>query len=183
MLARAGWAQPAITVTIPAANKTSAPRNSTVAVRFTQVLGAGAAGALRVFSNERGGLRTGTSGVVAVSGQELLFTPAFDFRSGETVKVSVTRAAQSSSGTLAAAKMFQFTAAATGGSGIFSGGAVPVGRNPYNVTMADVDNDGDVDMLSPDFGVASVSIRLNNGSGVFGGGSNPTPAWAASPVA
>ncbi len=70
--------------------------------------------------------------------------------------------------------MFQFTTAATGGSGIFSGGAVAVGSNPYNVTMADVDNDGDVDMLSPDFGVASVSIRLNNGSGVFGGGSNPS---------
>ena len=174
LLVGTGWAQPVVTAIIPAANKTSAPRNTAVTVRFTQALGAGSAAGLRVFSNERGGLRTGNSGAVAVSGQDLTFVPAFDFRPGETVKVSVTRAVQGGGGALAAAKMFQFTAAAIGGSGIFSGGAVPVGSNPYNVTMADVDNDGDVDMLSPDFGVASVSVRLNNGSGVFGNGSNPS---------
>ena len=174
LLAGTSRAQPVVTITTPLANQASAPRNGAVAVRFTQALGAGSAAALRVFSNERGGLRTGNSGVVALSGQDLTFVPAFDFRPGETVKVSVTRAAQSSGGALAAAKMFQFTAAAAGGSGIFSGGVVPVGSSPYNVTMADVDNDGDVDLLSPDFGVASVSIRLNNGSGVFGGGSNPS---------
>jgi len=71
--------------------------------------------------------------------------------------------------------MFQFTAAATEGNGIFSvGSEVGTGANPYNVTMADVDNDGDLDMVSPTFGGASVSIRLNNGSGSFSGGSDPS---------
>ena len=167
-------AQPVVTTITPVPNQTSAARNSAITVRFTQLLSVGSGAALRVFSGERGGLRTGNSGGTTTSGSALTFAPTFDFRPGETVKVSVTRAAQSSGGALASAKMFQFTAAATGGSGVFSGGAVAVGSNPYNVTMADVDNDGDVDMLSPDFGVASVSIRLNNGSGVFGGGSNPS---------
>ncbi|MBO2009116.1 T9SS type A sorting domain-containing protein [Hymenobacter negativus] len=72
-------------------------------------------------------------------------------------------------------QLFQFTAAATGGYGTFSGGSDPsVGSSPYNVAVADVDNDGDLDLLSPTFSGASVSVRLNNGSGTFGGGSNPS---------
>ena len=172
--ATTGLAQPIITGVTPIANTVIAPRNSTVAVQCSQPLSAGSAAALRVFSNQRGGLRTGSSGSTSVSGNRLTFVPTYDFKPGETVKVSVTTAAQSASGALAVPRMFQFTAAATGGSGIFSGGSTPAGYNPYNVTMADVDNDGDLDIVAPAFGGASVSIRLNNGSGVFGGGSDPS---------
>jgi hypothetical protein len=130
--------------------------------------------ALRIFSSQRGGMRSGTSGTVTVNNDALTFSPSADFRPGEVVKVSVTRAAQSSSGVLALPRTFQFTAAATGGYGTFSGGSDPsVGSNPYNVTVADVDNDGDLDLLTPTFGGASVSVRMNNGSGVFSGGTNP----------
>ena len=167
------FAQLAINASSPTPNLSSVPRNSAVTIGFNQPLGAGAGVALRVFSSQRGGLRPGNSGTVAVVGNQLVFNPAYDFKPGETVKVSVTTAAQSAAGSLAAPRMFQFTAAATGGSGRFSGSGTPVGSSPYNVAMADVDNDGDLDMVAPDFGGASVSIRLNNGSGVFSGGSNP----------
>ena len=168
-----GFAQLAITSVSPSPNLSRAARNSIVAIGFSQPLNTSSAAALRVFSSQRGGLRSGNSGGVAVAGNQLTFAPGYDFKPGETVRVSVTQAAQSSSGALANPRLFQFTAAATGGSGRFSGSGTPVGSSPYNVAMADVDNDGDLDMIAPDFGAASVSIRLNNGNGVFSGGSNP----------
>jgi hypothetical protein len=141
-------AQPTITIALPSANSNTAARNSAVTVGFSQLLNAGSATGLRVFSNQRGGLRTGNSGTTAISGNTVSFVPTYDFRPGETVKVSVTTAAQTSGGVLAVPKVFQFTAAVTGGSGIFTRTNVPAGASPYNVTMADVDNDGDLDMLS-----------------------------------
>ena len=167
------FAQLAITTTSPTPNLSSAARNSRVTVGFNQPPSSGAAAALRVFSSQRGGLRTTGSGSVAVVGNQLVFSPTYDFKPGETVRMSVTTAVQSSGGALVSPRMFQFTAAATGGTGRFSNSLTSVGPNPYNVAMADVDNDGDLDMVSPDFGGASVSIRLNNGSGVFSNGSNP----------
>ena len=168
-------AQPTVVAVSPTTNQKAAVRTTSVAVRFSQNLTTGSETALRVFSSQRGGLRTNTSGITTLDNNQLTFAPSYDFRSGETVPVGVTTAARSSAGALAGPRLFQFTAAATGGYGTFSGGSDPdVGSNPYNVTMADVDNDGDLDLLSPSFGGASVSVRLNNGSGTFSGGSDPS---------
>ncbi|GAB3578299.1 FG-GAP-like repeat-containing protein [Hymenobacter daeguensis] len=168
-------AQPVISTVTPTRNQNTVVRTSPVTVQFSQNLTTGSTAALRVFSGQRGGLRSGNSGTVTVNNDALIFSPSFDFRPGETVKVSVTTAAQSSSGALAVPRLFQFTAAATGGYGTFSGGSAPgVGSNPYNVAVADVDNDGDLDLLTPTFGGAAVSVRLNNGSGIFSGGSDPS---------
>ena len=69
--------------------------------------------------------------------------------------------------------MYQFTTAVTGGNGTFTDGAeVSVGSNPYIVLTADIDGDGDLDLLTPNFTGNSVSIRLNNGSGAFSGVNN-----------
>ena len=175
LLAFSASAQPIINAVTPAPNQKAVVRTSSVTVQFSQNLTAGSAAALRVFSSQRGGLRSGNSGTVTANNDALTFAPTFDFRPGETVRMSVTTAAQSSNGALAVPRMFQFTAAATGGYGTFSGGSSPsVGSSPYNVAVADVDNDGDLDLLTPTFGGASVSVRLNNGSGTFSGGSDPS---------
>ena len=168
-------AQPTILSVTPPANQSAVVRNTPVTVRFSQSLTAGSEAALRIFSSQRGGLRTNTSGTTTLNNDQLTFTPGFDFRPGEVVRVGVTTAARSSAGALASPQQFQFAAAATGGYGTFGGGSDPsVGSNPYNVALADVDNDGDLDLLSPTFGGASVSVRLNSGSGIFGGGSDPS---------
>jgi hypothetical protein len=62
------------------------------------------------------------------------------------------------------------------GSGTFSGNSNPAVAGTANgVTLGDVDGDGDLDLLAALYnangGVASV--RLNNGSGTFAGGSDP----------
>ena len=54
------------------------------------------------------------------------------------------------------------------GAGTFSGSQeVSVGSNPQNVVPADVDGDGDIDLLTANTFGLSVSVRLNNGAGVF----------------
>ena len=77
--------------------------------------------------------------------------------------------------------MQQFTAAAGVGPGTFSGGSeVFVSQqNPEQVVLGDVDGDGDLDLLTANAGTTAqpgntVSVRLNNGSGTFSGGSNVT---------
>jgi len=48
-------------------------------------------------------------------------------------------------------------------------GTVSVGTQPTTVQLADVDSDGDLDLLTSCAGTNSVSIRLNNGVGGFSG--------------
>ncbi|WP_035561101.1 T9SS type A sorting domain-containing protein, partial [Hymenobacter sp. IS2118] len=60
------------------------------------------------------------------------------------------------------------------GTGVFSGSQnVSVGLAPGDVSLGDVDGDGDLDLVTANRGLifmGSVSVRLNNGSGTFGGG-------------
>jgi len=51
------------------------------------------------------------------------------------------------------------------------GTEVAVGRHPYGVALGDVDDDGDLDLLTVSYTTSTVSVRLNNGFGTFGGGS------------
>lgn len=163
-------AQPVIVGTIPSANRLNVPRNSPVVVDFNQTLSAGSASSLRVFSNQRGGMRAGSSGTTTVAGSRLSFIPTYAFWPGETVQAVVTRTAQSSTGSLAQPRAYQFTTATTNGSGVFnSRGDVAVGQRPYIVKTADVDGDGDLDILTASFYDNTVSIRLNNGNGAFSG--------------
>ncbi|GGF21669.1 hypothetical protein GCM10011383_36620 [Hymenobacter cavernae] len=59
------------------------------------------------------------------------------------------------------------------GKGTFSskGHEVRVGAGPYQVVLGDVDGDGDLDLLTPNANtaVSTVSVRLNDGKGNFGG--------------
>ena len=227
---------PSLTSFTPAANARAVPRTARVAATFSQPLTAGSAGALKIFSSQRGGLRGGGTAVVA--GNTLTFAPtAYDFRPGETVQYTVTRAAASSTGALATPKVGQFTAAVGGtGRGTFAnapdvavaGGPaaaalgdvdgdgdpdlvtanaasglvgvalntgtgtfrfshnVAVSGSPLSVALGDLDGDGDLDLLAPDYnnGVGtSVSVRLNDGTGVFSGSQNVSVGLAPGDVA
>nr|WP_214607025.1 FG-GAP-like repeat-containing protein [Hymenobacter arizonensis] len=46
---------------------------------------------------------------------------------------------------------------------------VSVGQQPTAVQLGDIDNDGDLDLLTANSGSNSVSVRLNNGAGLFFG--------------
>ncbi|TGE29660.1 beta strand repeat-containing protein [Hymenobacter metallicola] len=67
------------------------------------------------------------------------------------------------------------------GLGTFSGGSeISVGNAPLQVVAGDIDNDGDLDLLSANVVGNSVSVRLNNGSGSFTNGQ--TLAVGSSPL-
>ncbi|MCC3159110.1 FG-GAP-like repeat-containing protein [Hymenobacter sp. 15J16-1T3B] len=167
-------AQPTITAITPAANARSVARTAPVTATFSQPLTAASAAALKVYSGQRGGLRTRGTTPATVSGNALSFTPApYAFQSGETVHYTITTAASSSSGALARPRVGQFTTAVSGtGNGNFQPGADPaVGTFAYDVAVGDVDGDGDLDLLAANNATAgTVSIRLNDGSGTFSGG-------------
>ncbi len=172
-------AQPTLTGLSPARNQRAAPAGSNVALTFNQAISAGTAGNIRVFSQQRGGqlVRAG-QGVVSGGGTSTVtFNPTTDFRPGETVTVTVPAAVQSTGGVAATKHVYQFTAAVAGGAGTFSDGPdTGVGTLSRGMTVGDVDGDGDLDLLTANAGApndpdSTVSVRLNDGSGTFSGGS------------
>ena len=74
------------------------------------------------------------------------------------------------------------------GRGTFSGGSdVPVGGPTTKLTVGDVDGDGDLDLATTNSiqgtTTGSVSVRLNDGSGTFGGGADYPLTYCVGAVA
>lgn len=166
---------PIITAITPLANTSAVAPTTPLTVSFSQPLSTGSAGALRVFSNQRGGLRSLVTPAV-VSGNTLQFRPSrYAFQPGETIQYTVTRAAASNSTRLGKAQTGQFTTAVSGtGKGNFGPGTDPAADYyPAGLAMGDVDDDGDLDILIANYSPAgTVSVRLNEGSGTFSGNQN-----------
>ncbi|OUJ67422.1 FG-GAP-like repeat-containing protein, partial [Hymenobacter crusticola] len=159
----------AVTSFTPPRNTVAVPRATDVAVTFNQALSnTSTQGALKVYSEQAGGLRAGTANV---NGSTLTFNPTADFKAGETVFASILTAFQSSNGqSLAKGQVFQFTAATAPSTGTFSGGSeVGVRTNPSRPTTGDIDGDGDLDLLVSNSS-NNIDVRLNNGNGTFTGG-------------
>jgi hypothetical protein len=170
-----------ITGLVPGRNQRNAPVGGEITVAFSQALNNDAAsrGALRVFSNQRGGRLTGSA---SVSGTALSLVPTNNFRPGETVAATLTTAVHSSTNSLAVPQVYQFTTATGGtGRGFFRPGtSVGTRRVPSSLATGDVDGDGDLDVvvattLSNIDANSMVSVRLNGGdasgsnTGVFSG--------------
>ncbi|MGI4884284.1 MAG: FG-GAP-like repeat-containing protein [Janthinobacterium lividum] len=158
------YAQPTVTAVTPAANARAVSRTTPVTATFDQALTPASAAALKVYSAQRGGLRTAAAPAV-VRGNTLTYTPRdYPFLPGETVTSVITPAAASSSGALAHGTVVQFTAATGGaGRGNFapSGNANTVFGN-RDVLVSDVDGDGDLDLVCQSID-NTVTIQLNGG--------------------
>ncbi len=171
---------PTLTTTLPVRNALAASRTGPVVLTFSQPMSAAAASgnAVKVYSSQRGGLLTRAGGGGTFSGagtNTISFQPAQSLLPGEVVTVQMTTAASSTVGNALTPLVQQFTVAVSPSNGQFAGGSeVVVPGNPICLTTADVDNDGDLDLVSANRNSAnaSVSVRLNDGTGVFGGGSD-----------
>ncbi|MCC3152844.1 FG-GAP-like repeat-containing protein [Hymenobacter sp. BT770] len=163
----------------PAQNASAAPRNTAVAVTLSAPAGPGAATGLKVFSAQSGGKKSGTT---TVNGNTISFAPSNPFLPGETVTATLANGAS-------VPQVWQFTAAATGGSGAFSSSStlsIPSSASTVAspMRMADVDGDGDLDLLTFNLSVqyssppppltgnlaittGMVKVHLNNGVGAF----------------
>jgi len=143
------------------------PRNTTVSATFAAAITAATADNVRVFSNLRRGRQVGT--LAGAGTTALTFDPAQDFAPGERVSVSLPGSLQAADGNQVAAQVLQFTAAAGGTGQVNYDVATTLAiTRPGEPVLGDVDNDGDLDLLTPDSYSGTVTMQLNNGAGGFG---------------
>ena len=158
---------PTVTALQPTRNAVAVPATTTVGVTFSQPISPASAGQVRVFGQQTG-YRAGTA---SAASNQLTFTPTAAFKPGETVQVTVPTDVQSVAGVSVGPQVYQFTT----GVGLFGGGtfappaanAEPgVGSGPQNLVLGDLDNDGDLDLVTMGMGSSGtymVSVRLNDG--------------------
>ena len=117
---------------------------------------------------QRGGLRTGRSGTTTVNGSTVRFQPTFSWQPGETVQTVLTTTVQNSAGLfLSRPRVQQFTAATAGGSGRFAPGSDVSTTFTESIATADLDGDGDLDLLTAQYHGNSVNVQFNNGAGQY----------------
>ena len=175
------WAQgPTVVSITPTRHAPSAARTANVQATFSQPITAAsatAAGGFQVFGNQMRGSRPG---VVSGGGTTALtFDPTQNFAPGETVNISLTPTLLGSGGAVQG-QVAQFRAA-TGGTG--SGNFVPSSTISTTISQqvavaGDVDNDGDLDLVTAATTINSVSVRYNNGAGGFAVGSSSAQVYS-----
>jgi hypothetical protein len=159
------------TAYVPARNALAVARNAVVGLTFPAAIGTGTAGNLRVFGNQLRGRRPGvlTGGGTA----SLSFDPDQDFAPGEQISVSLPATMQTTTGGIVRKQVYQFTAATGGpGGGAYRAGTdVLLGQFATAVAVGDLDNDGDLDILTAPYSSgASLTVQLNNGQARFSPG-------------
>jgi hypothetical protein len=108
-----------------------------------------------------GGRRFLSSGGYTGGGTTRLTTPPGDYFPGELVDVTLTSALTCEP------RVARFRAAAGAASGVFAGDVVPITGKA--VALADLNHDGDLDLLTvvPAAGAGSFSVQLGFGNGTF----------------
>lgn len=189
--------QPAVTALAPARNHVAAPRGGPVTLTFSEAVSADSAGGLRLFSAQRGGqlVRTGPGGGLLTGGgtPTLSFAPSKPFRPGETLTLVMPPTLVGLTGAAVVPLMAQFTAA-TGGTGTGRlvvpalDAEVPTNNGPLAVATGDLDQDGDPDAVTANYGGgpgATLSTLLNpgNAGGELLSAHTPTVVVGSGPVA
>jgi uncharacterized delta-60 repeat protein len=156
-----------VTDLVPSRNLLATPRSATVAVTFSRELDPATANNLALFSAQAGGRKAGT---YVVNGSVIRFDSPTDFKPGETLTAIIPASVRAASdGAAATPLVYQFTAAVGGtGRGRFvAGSEVALGDGPSGVVVADVDSDGDLDLVAVSYDASALIIRLNDGTGAF----------------
>jgi hypothetical protein len=149
----------------PARNTNAAPCATTVRLTYSQDVYPSTAANVRVFSQQAGGRK---AGIATATGRTITFNPTINFKPGETVLVTSPASVLSSTETPSKPWVFQFTTQVKPSSGTFRASAeAALGFSPSSMAVADVDGDGDLDLLATNSSPNWVSIHLNNGKGSF----------------
>ena len=163
---------PRLTATTPAPFAPT-PRTAEVQATFSEPV-TGAAD-IRLFTNQWRGHRAGTfSGDGTAT---LGFRPQQVLAPGERARLTIpatVRSAGAGGGALAGGQVVEFRAAAGPATGTFSSAGPRINGSftgTYDLTLADMDNDGNLDLLYADnagFPAMQAQLRLGDGRGGFG---------------
>ena len=160
------------TILTPARNAVAVSRSAAVGITFSEPVTTATAGNLRVFGNQVRGRRPGV--VTGGGTASLSFDPDQDFAPGELISVSLPATLQSGTGSIVRKQVYQFRAATggAGGGGLQAGIDVRLGPAALALGLGDLDNDGDLDLLTSSFanGVSMMVPQLNSGQGRFTAG-------------
>ncbi|MET4074605.1 FG-GAP-like repeat-containing protein [Hymenobacter sp. UYCo722] len=149
----------------PGRNAVAAGRAVPVSIVFSQAIAPGTAAGLRVYGSALRGLRPGT--LAGGGSNTLTFSPAQGFAPGESVSVSVPSSLTSTGGAAVTRQVYQFTAATGGpGRGFFLDTAVVGNTTSRDQLLADMDNDGDLDLITTG-GLYGCRVFANDGAGHF----------------
>ncbi|MFA6469759.1 MAG: FG-GAP-like repeat-containing protein, partial [Bacteroidota bacterium] len=168
LITASAWAAaPTISSTSPAINSLNVTTTSNITVTFDQSMNNATliASNIKVHGNYRGFY----SAAFSVSGNTVTINPDSSFLSGEVITVSVTTGVQNAGNEpMAAPYVTRFTAVAGEATSAFQAKvdyATP--NTPNQVTAADLDNDGDVDLVTAHPGGDKMAVLMNNGNATF----------------
>ena len=168
-LVRGGITTPHIVSTSPAQNELNVPVSTYISVTFSADMDETTINDSTFVVNARStGLH---AGAITYDGptKTAMFDPAQDFDEGEVVTVALTTGVKSYEGVpLDTAHVWSFTSVVYDGSGTFAPQSVyGAGDGPVSVFSADLDGDGDLDLVAANYSSNNVSVLLNNGDGTF----------------
>jgi hypothetical protein len=163
------FAQPTITTVIPAKNALNVVASSSIQITFSEGIDQGTfivdstINANGSQSGPHSGVITYNSGTVTAT-----YNPTVDFKDGEIVTVTVTTGIKNGS---AVAMANPYSWSFTVGSGTADSLTPKVnyitGDAPFSVITADLDGDGDLDLVTANYAADSISVLKNNGNGTF----------------
>jgi hypothetical protein len=149
----------------PISNTHTAPANTNVSISYDEAIDL-ATVSTQTFAVHA--METGLLGqTYSVDGGQIQLTPSQPFKPGVLVKVSATTGTLNLSGQgPISPTVWQFRAAVTVGSGVFTSGSWVVASNGSAVAVGDLDGDGNLDAFIGTTAIGS-QVWLNNGDGTF----------------
>ncbi|MEW5924463.1 MAG: FG-GAP-like repeat-containing protein, partial [Candidatus Zixiibacteriota bacterium] len=159
---------PNVTAVVPTQNSNNVPANNIVVAIFNTDMNGSTinSSTFKVIGKTTGqydGIVTYTPG-----SQCAVFTHTQDFRDGEEITVVLTNGIQSSGGRpLINGYTWSFTVKNCGTAAFGYGTNYATGARPFDITLADFDNDGDLDAATCSKSYDNISIMLNSGTGTY----------------
>ncbi len=158
---------PIIIAASPSFNELNVPAKSAISIIFdTEIDGTTIGRSTFVVYGSVSGY---IDGFYSTVGSTVMFTPSNPFMAGEKIRVTLTTGVKKAAGMAVINPVsWEFFTAALGGSGNLSARVdYGAGDMTSSIVTANLDQDGDLDLITANAGSNNISVLLNNGDGTY----------------